>query len=90
MKDLFPTYKEFSRCNDYYRLKFKRRPRNPKWLKVAYYPFALLGLLLLYGVFSWAIALVKEQQRYSYRHDSKYRKVIKEGIFFDTTEYHER
>lgn len=90
MKDLFPTYKEFSRFNDYYLLKVKRQPRNPKWLKAIYYPFALLGLLLIYGVFKWMIDLANEQQQYSYRHDSKYKKVIKEGIFFDTTEYHER
>lgn len=37
------------------------------------------------------MAAGKEQQRrYSYRTDPKFKKVIKEGIIFDTTEYHEK
>ncbi len=90
MKKVFPTYKEFSRFNDCYRLKINKKPRNPKWLKVIYYPFALIGLGLLYLCFFWLIAMVKSSSRTSYRSSGKYRKVIKEGILFDTVEYHER
>lgn len=90
MDKLFPSYKKFSRYNDWYRLKINKKPRNPKWLKVTYYPFALIGLCLLYGAFFWLIVMVRSSNRTSYRTSDKYRKVIKEGILFDTVEYHEK
>ena len=83
----FPTYKEFSRFNDWCRLKVNKKPRNPKWIKVIYYPFALVLYAMIYSVI---MGMIKGPSRPSYKTSDKYRKVIKQGILWDSIEYHER
>lgn len=85
MKKLF---KDFCRLNDYFRLVIlKKKTKNPMWLKMIYFPFFVLFI----GVFSLIVILliVSTKQPY-YKDSTKYRKVIKEGILFDSIEYHER
>jgi len=90
MKGIFPTYNEFKSFNDDWRKHLNKEPQH-KFIVGFYYPFAILGLLLVYGFLFGAISSAKERSRKSYhKNPEKYRKVIKEGIFFDTVEYHER
>ena len=89
-ENYFPSFKQFSRCNDYYRLKIKRKPRNKKWVKVVYYPFVILGLVLLGISLIVLIITIKSHSGKSYRNSKNYRKVIKEGLLWNTVEYHER
>lgn len=86
---MFPTYREFSKWHDGYMLKFIKKPRRQKWIKKIYYPFALLGLCIIYSAFFWLFVMVFSAKKRSYRYSNKYKKVIKEGVFFDTVEYHE-
>ena len=89
MKNMFPTFNEFRKFNNSWRESQKKEHQH-KYVVAFYYPFALIGLCLLYGAFFWVIAAVKSSSKYSYRRSDKYRKVIKEGIFWDSVEYHER
>lgn len=86
----YPTLKEFSRFNDYYRLKIRGKTKNKKWMKIALYLLSLLGLTIAFISFCIILASLHSASRKSYRHSSNYRKVIKEGILWDTVEYHER
>ena len=90
MENIFPTYKDFSRFNDWYRLKVSKKHRNPKWLKVIYYPLALIGVFLFHLFVAWVLALIMDSTRKAYRTSGEYRKVIKEGLFWDSIEYHQR
>jgi len=91
MENFLPTYSEFSKFNDGYRLKHRKKPRNPEWLKKAYYPLALIGMLIG-GVFLIFIqnSLRKTHRKPSYKTSPNYRKVIKEGVLWDSVEYHQR
>ncbi len=90
MKDFFPTYNEFRTFNNKWRQHFNKE-RQHKFVIAFYYPFAILGLCFLYAIFFWAVESVKgSSSKNNYRRSSKYKKVIKEGLFFDTVEYHER
>ena len=86
----YPTFKEFCQCNDYWRLKINKKPRNKKWVKIIYYPFALIILTFLFISLFIIIGSIKSGSAKSYRHSGKYKKVIKEGILWDSIEYHER
>jgi putative salt-induced outer membrane protein YdiY len=85
----FQTFNEFRRFNNSWRESQKKEHQH-KYIVAFYYPFALIGLCLLYGAFFWFIASTRSRSRYSYRTSDKYRKVIKEGIFWDTVEYQEK
>ncbi len=85
-----PTYKEFSKFNDMFMLNVMEKPLNKKWVKIIYYPFAIIGLVATYSVIYLLIDASAHSDRTSYKRSDKYRKVIKEGILFDTIEYHER
>lgn len=89
MKNRFPTFNEFRKFNNKWR-EFNKKEHQHKYLVAFYYPFALIGLLLLYSAFLGLLNKTKEKVKYSYRNSNKYRKVIKEGILWDSTEYHER
>ena len=84
------SYKEFSEINDEYMLA-RNKPVNPKKLKYFYYPFVWLGITF-FGLVILLIAKSASQEinRKPYRYSDKYKKVIKEGVFFDTIEYHEK
>ena len=91
---LLLTYSEFSKFNDGWMVKYRNKPKNKKWFKIVCYPFALIGwsiiLILFYSFISMVVNSSRNASRYNYRTDNKYKKVIKEGILFDTVEYHER
>ncbi len=56
-----------------------------------YYYGLLFGIFLFTGFILLIMSTAKEEKRrYPYRTDPKFKKVIKEGIIFDTTEYHEK
>lgn len=88
------SFNEFSRLNDYYRLKIRHKPRNKTWVKLIYYPVFIIVSLLLYAVLFFLIESFKDtlrrSKKYSYRTSTNYKKVIKEGVLFDTVEYHEK
>ena len=91
MENFLPTYSEFSKFNDGYRLKWKRKPRNSESLKKIYYPFALIGVLTLHLCMGFLIiGMMQRKRQPEYKTSSDYRKVIKEGVFFDSIEYHQR
>ena len=83
MKTLFLTYKDFSQYMVI-----------SKPLKIILYPFAIIFhflfvlflLILLYSL----IKNIENRKHKSYRNSKEYKKVIKEGILFDTIEYHEK
>lgn len=71
------SYKEFS----------EDRPKESKIKRVFLYVLtSILHFMFLMVVISFSNH-VKSNNKYP---KSRYRKVIKEGIFFDTYEYHER
>jgi hypothetical protein len=84
----YPTFKEFRQFNDNWRKSQKREPQH-KFLVATYYPFAILGITFLFILLAMLIGSVESSKR-SYRYSGKYKKVIKEGVLFDTVEYHER
>jgi len=76
--------------NDEYML-LQNKPINSKRKKYFYFPFVWIGITF-FGVAILLIAkyVSSEVSRKPYRYSDKYKKVIKEGIFFDTVEYHEK
>jgi hypothetical protein len=93
MKDMFLTFNEFRKFNNEWRESQKKEHQH-KYIVALYYPFALIGLCLFYGaiicICVYVYQLIIRERKYSYRNSDKYRKVIKEGIFWDRVEYHER
>ena len=89
MKGYFQTYREFTKTNNWWR-KSLGKEKNHKVVIAIYYPFSIVGVAIIYLFLFWAIAMLKDSSKVSYRNSRKYKKVIKEGILFDTVEYHER
>ncbi len=91
MDTIYPKYKDFSRLVDE-----KNELKRPisKFERVARYILTCIGITLLCGVIVFAIALMRgSTDGGSRRRDypsSKYRKVVKERLFWDDVEYHER
>lgn len=56
-----------------------------KHIFIATFIWAWIGIFVL--IYK---AHVSEKRKYPYRNNPQYKKVIKEGILFDTVEYHER
>lgn len=84
------TFKEFSKFNDKHRFFFKKKP-NSKFIKIVYYVPVLIIMTFVFLILKAIVVAHKENKRkYPYRYDSKYKKVIKEGILFNTVEYHEK
>lgn len=50
MKNMFPTFNEFRKINNTWRESQKKEHQH-KYVVALYYPFALIGLCLLYGAF---------------------------------------
>jgi hypothetical protein len=85
----YPTYREFTKC--LYCMQTKRK-LIPKWKKVIYYGLGLILITFLWLSFYMFLAMLKgSRSSNSVRYpSSKYKKVIKEGLLWDTYEYHER
>lgn len=79
----FPTFKSFKTFCGKQKIK-------TTILVVILYPFALIGLALFYCFLISLALMIKGQNKTSYRTSPNYRKVIKEGLFWDTVEYHEK
>lgn len=92
MPSLFPTFTEYCYIDNMIRAK-RNKPLRKKTTHVIRYPFHLLGLLIICSAVVTIIPrvpLTRSNSVTNYRTSPKYRKVIKEGIIFDTVEYHER
>ena len=76
----FTDYKAF--------LKNREKP-VPTWRIVLYYPFVLFFCFLLFLAIRKIVSAIVNSPSHKYPSD-RYRKVIKEGVFWDTVEYHER
>lgn len=87
-KKLNPTTKKDNRI-------IKPKSKNQR---LAYYiAYSILRFQFVLIFWIWVLLLIilfypssGGGSRKSYRHSNRYRKVIKEGIFFDSVEYHER
>lgn len=84
-----PTFKEFVDNNNRYRNTVGKE-KQPVLLLGIYYPFVVIGILLFLLTIYILVASIIRGSRYSYRNSPKYKKVIKEGLFWDSVEYHER
>lgn len=75
-KNIYKTFCELEFAKD-----------RPKVIKFLYFIFTML-FIGFFVVFAKAVSA--NADRYNRFPPSKYKKVIKEGIFFDSIEYHER
>ncbi len=76
-------YKEFSGLHD----SFIRKGQPPRHGIIKFIYFIII--VIFFGVIILIIKCRSTDSK-SYRRSSKYKKVIKEGVFFDTIEYHEQ
>ena len=83
---LFEFYPKYSSFKEY--LKKSDKPMAT-WKIILLYPLALLGIFLVTITVISVVKLIANSTPFKYP-SSKYKKVVKEGIFWDTTEYHER
>lgn len=78
-KSLFNEYSKFMDL-------LTKKPLH-KWEKIVLFPiWCLFVLFLVLSITAVRRHKIENPHRYS----NKYRKVIKEGVFFTTTEYHEK
>jgi hypothetical protein len=88
MKKILFTYNDFVEFHNHWRQNLGRKPRH-KVLLAIYYPFALLIFTFTIGMIVLVLtSLIGSARKTSHR--SKYKKVIKEGLFWDTTYYIEK
>ncbi len=76
-------YKEFSELHDN-TIRKGQKPRNGV-IKFIYF----IMIMIFIGFLIFMIKCMVNDSK-PYRTSSKYKKVIKEGVFFDTIEYHEQ
>ncbi len=92
-RSLYPTFKQFIRINNWWNRKNKK-PNNPTWVLVVYYPLIIFSIfwihVLILMLFIHLRASMEKSERVSYRKSPQYKKVIKEGLLWDSVEYHER
>ena len=82
------SFSDFVEFNNYWRQKYNK-PNQSKVLLGFYYPFALIVFLLTAGLFIlFVTSLAGSVKRSNNR--SNYKKVIKEGLLWDTTYYIEK
>ena len=89
MKEPILTYLELKEFLNKRRLKKNKKPLK-KWICIFYYGLAIIGIGLFMFMILLMAVILKSSSRKSYRKSDNYRKVIKEGIFYDSVEYHER
>jgi len=83
MFELYPSFRGFKEF-------FKDRDKPmATWRIVILYPFALIGITILILTIRSILTRIANSERRKYPSE-KYRKVVKKGLFWDTTEYHER
>ncbi len=85
---MFPTYQEFKSLHNDYRESRKKEHLNPTIVAICY-PFFIISLLLLLGALAFLFSSSSSSNN-SHKSSRKYKKVVKEGLFWDSVEYHER
>lgn len=81
MKNIIPSFVEFTKFNNRYR-ELNSKPHQKKAVLAFYYPFAVVGLIILCTFFIWIVIIIAcKKNESSYRSSDKYKKVIKEGVF---------
>ena len=89
----YPTYRDY--CKFLYCMQKRRGERRfiPKGEKIVRYGLALIVITVAWIVFGIILLMLhsaaKNSQTTKYP-SSKYRKVVKEGLLWNTYEYHER
>lgn len=85
-------FTEFRDMCDKHRKSANKEPFKG-YVVVILYILVLTGLALFgLGIYTFIISMRTDDKRanINYKKSQNYRKVIKEGLFFDTIEYHER
>ena len=59
------------------------------WKIILLYPITLLGIFLVTTAVISVVKIIASSERLKYP-SSKYKKVVRKGVLWDTTEYHER
>lgn len=82
---LFQFYPKYSSFKEYL-----KKSDNPMatWKIILLYPLALLGIFLATIIVVGIVKAISSSDTCKYP-PNKYKKVIKKGILWDTTEYHE-
>ena len=79
----------YLKYSDFKKFCKKREKPLPNWRINLYYPFVWLVCFLFFITVISIIRSVMNTPSRKYPSE-KYRKVVKEGVFWDTVEYHER
>lgn len=82
-KASFPTHNDFCELINIFR---KDKPPLSKWLS---YPLYILSFLAMGLFLATILGMSSSSERREYS-PSRYRKVVKEGILWDSVEWHER
>lgn len=80
---LFPTHKDF--C-DFIKMFRKDKPDLPKWKSYPLYIVTMLSIGIFIATFKGRVG----NSRRNYYPSNRYRKVVREGILWDSVEWHER
>ena len=83
---LFEFYPKYSSFKEH--LKKSDKPMAT-WKIILLYPLALLGIFLVTIMVIGIVKLISSSESCKYP-SSKYKKVVRKGVLWDTTEYHER
>jgi len=59
------------------------------WKIILLYPIALFGIFLVTIAVIGIVKLIASSESFKYP-SSKYKKVVRKGVLWDTTEYHEK
>jgi len=81
--EFYPKYSSFKES-----FKYCEKP-TPTWKIILFYPLALLGIFLLSVTVVGVVNIISISQRLKYP-SYKYKKVVRKGVLWDTTEYHEK
>ncbi len=83
---LFQFYPKYSSFKEYL-----KKSDNPMatWKIILLYPLALLGIFLVTITVVGIVKAISSSESCKYP-SSKYKKVVRKGVLWDTTEYHER
>lgn len=83
---LFEFYPKYNSFKEY--LKKSDKP-TATWKIILLYPLALLGIFLATMIVKCVVKSIAISE--SFKHpSSKYKKVVRKGVLWDTTEYHQK
>lgn len=87
-KEYALSFKTLCELVDSFRADKNKKPL-PKYVHIFLYPIYFICALLLITMLVYGTYLILSRKK-EYKNPKKYKKVVKEGIFFTTYEYHER